>query len=206
MSSENSESVCHIEKLSTEVLVAILRYLPRPDADNTGLDDLKTCLQVQWQWYVIGLPLLWESMHLNIYIDEQTDSDDTGNSKMFGKPLRLDKLSEYFRPVCHVRRQYQNDQLLSRCRYLNICFDDEHLEIDNSPNPIFRWPIIKKILSRCVGVKYLQIVLHLEHVDSPIISSILSDVVKILAGRKLSDYFLDIRTFSNHTNEDLGYP
>jgi hypothetical protein len=163
------------------------------------LDDLKTCLQVQWRWYIIGLPLLWESFHLNLHIDERVDGNPPEDTKMFGQPLRLEKLSEYFCPPSDRRKRFQNDRLLSRCRYLNICFDDEY-RFKDSPNPVFIWPVIREIISRCVNVKYLQIMLNLHRVDSPMTSSILSDIVNILAPRKFSEFDLDVRSYSNYGN------
>lgn len=130
---------CWIDELSNELLLEIFRYLHSPQLVHRQR-HLFNCILVNHRWYDLAFPLLWRSIHLDVYWpsfnarEPFRDQDDL--DKLFDHPVGIRNRNKLgVRPLhlecllrCVKRTQFQlnppQESPYSFCRYLSVCARD----------------------------------------------------------------------------------
>src|SRR5436190_12893282 len=128
-------NTCWIEHLSNELLLEIFQYLHLPRLLRRQR-YLFSCILVNRRWHDLALPLLWRSIHLDLFWYNFTEIglfDADGG--LYDYPIRMRDRNELgVRPVQPelLTRSLQRQQFkvhplknaLSFCRYISICARD----------------------------------------------------------------------------------
>jgi hypothetical protein len=140
-------SVCHIDKLSNEVLLTIFEALANPDRRTQQW--LWSCILVNHRWYEVGLSLMWESRL--VFITTITTSESS---------IDTEDIFRYF-AVPHPPNS-QQIPLLFRTRYLHFEFNDVGVFDDK----LLAWPFMLDFVARCTALRVFSLTFIFKNRDS----------------------------------------